>query len=111
MEIVQNFFQDTPDEPEQPTTEYEKFVPVNDLVLVTPYNEDNSKIGSIYVADRFQQKSNRGIVVDKGASVKLDLSVGDRVTFRLGSNEILKIDNKDHLLLNENDLIGVERVK
>lgn len=103
------------DEPENPKPEFAPFAPLNDLVLVKRYEEDNSRKGSFIVPEKFRQQSNRGIVVETSNDLpyKMDGSksiyVGDLVTFGVYNAETLIKDGEELLLIRYNDIRGVER--
>jgi co-chaperonin GroES (HSP10) len=111
VEIYNNLFQGAEDSLEQPQAEFESFQPLNDLVLVKRYSEDNSKAGSFIVPEKFRQQSNRGTVVAIGYDVEPSISAGDIVTFGIGNAENIIIHGEEHLLIRANDLRGVERRK
>lgn len=110
MEIHENLFQSTGSEYESVPgpAKFDTFQPLNDLVLVKRYQEDNSKAGSFIVPEKFRQQSNRGIVV----AVNLQhngIKAGDRVTFGVYNAETILIDGEEMLLIRWNDIRGVER--
>jgi len=109
-ETVDNFFSGDAEQeviPESP--KFESFQPLNDLVLLKRYQEDNSKTGSFIVPEKWRQQSNQGIVVGIGDTVRVSIVVGDKITFGIGNAENLIVDGVEHLLVRENDIRGVER--
>jgi chaperonin GroES len=108
MEIYENLFQGS-DEPETLTRTHEDFQPLNDLVLVRRYQEDNTKAGSFIIPEKFRQQSNRGTTVAIGDKVVARLNVGDLVTFGIYNAETISINGEELLLIRENDIRGFER--
>jgi chaperonin GroES len=48
-----------------------------------------------------------GKVLEDGTVRKLDIKAGDRVLFGKYSGTEVKIDGEDHLILREDDILGV----
>lgn len=109
MEIYENLFQGN-SEPERTHAEkFDTFKPLNDLVLVKRYVEDNSMKGSFVVPERFREQSNRGIVKGVGQFVASDITAGDLVTFGIGNAENIIVNGEELLLIRDNDIRGYER--
>jgi len=90
---------------------FQRFKPLNDLVLVHRFEEDNSTTkGGLVIAEKYRQQSNRGIIVSVSAGVKADLAPGDRVTFGIYNAETVNVDGEELLLIRENDIRGVEQL-
>jgi chaperonin GroES len=110
--MIENFYTDFTDEtPEtaQPAT-HSPFTPINDFILVKRVEEDNTKTkGGFFIADKFQQPSNRGRVVAFGHKVSAPIHAGDILTFGSASTEVLEINEEEFLLLRESDIRGVEK--
>lgn len=107
MEIHENLFQGETQDIDFP--KFDTFRPMNDLVLVKRYQEDNSKAGSFIVPEKFRQASNQGIIVAISPLSAGWFNRGDRITFGIGNAENIIIDGVEHLLIRENDIRGVER--
>lgn len=111
MEIHDNFFSDANSVPQPEAPKFNTFQPLNDLVLVKRYQEDNSKAGSFIVPEKFRQQSNQGIIVALNQLFNdLDdgIKVGDKITFGIGNAETLIVNGEEHLLIRYNDIRGVE---
>lgn len=89
--------------------------PLGDRVLVQPIEQEEVKKGGIIIPDTAKEKPQEGKVVavgagkrdDNGKLIPMDVKMGDRVLFsKYGGTEI-KIDGKDHLIMREDDILGV----
>jgi chaperonin GroES len=92
-----------------------KIQPLGDRVLVEPIKEDEVKKGGIIIPDTAKEKPQQGKVIavgsgkldDNGKVIPLHVKKGDKVLMpKYGGTEI-KIDNKDYLILREEDILGV----
>lgn len=90
---------------------YQPFQPLNDLVLVRRFEEDNSTTkGGLVIAEKYRQQSNRGIVVNYCPYfIGEPFQVGDRVTFGIYNAETINVEGEELLLIRANDIRGVER--
>lgn len=75
--------------------------PLNDRVLLRRYEEEDGR--SVKVAEAFQMKSNRGIVLATSPDV-LSLTKGDRVIFGEYSAEDIVIDGEELVLISIHDI-------
>jgi chaperonin GroES len=89
--------------------------PLQDRVLVLRTEKDEKTAGGIIIPDTAKEKPQEGKVVaagpgkrDKdGTLVPLDVKKGDRILFtRYAGNEV-KIDGVEHLIMREDDILGV----
>jgi chaperonin GroES len=92
-----------------------KIQPLGDRVLVEPIKEDEVKKGGIIIPDTAKEKPQQGKVIavgsgkldDNGKVIPFHVKKGDKVLMpKYGGTEI-KIDNKDYLILREEDILGV----
>jgi len=83
-----------------------KFKPLKDRVFVS-YSDDVEKTaGGIYVPDTAKEKPQKGKVEAIGGEVK-DVKVGDMVFFDRYSGSKVTIDNKEYLIIKEEDILGI----
>ena len=92
-----------------------KIQPLGDRVLVEPIKEDEVKKGGIIIPDTAKEKPQQGKVIavgsgkldDNGKVIPFHVKKGDKVLMpKYGGTEI-KIDNKDYLILREEDILGI----
>jgi len=92
-----------------------KVRPLNDRVLVLRIKEEEKTKGGIIIPDTAKEKPQEGKVVavgpgklsDKGERIVLDLKENDRVLFGKYAGSDIKIDGVEHLILREDDILGV----
>lgn len=92
-----------------------KVRPLNDRVLILRIEEEEKTKGGIIIPDTAKEKPQEGKVVavgpgklsDKGERIPLDLKENDRVLFGKYAGSDIKIDGVEHLILREDDILGV----
>jgi chaperonin GroES len=92
-----------------------KVTPLNDRVLVLRIDQEEKTAGGIIIPDTAKEKPQEGKVVavgpgklsDKGERIPLDLKENDRVLFGKYAGSDIKIDGVEHLILREDDILGV----
>ena len=92
-----------------------KVRPLYDRVIVRRVAEEEKTKGGIIIPDSAKEKPIEGEVVavgngkvlEDGTVRKLDVKVGDRVLFGKYSGNEIKIDGVDHLILREDDILGI----
>ena len=93
-----------------------KIRPLQDRVIVKRVKEEEKSKGGIIIPDTAKEKPIEGDVIavgngkvnEKDGSVrKLDVKAGDRILFGKYSGTEVKIDGEDHLILREDDILGV----
>ena len=89
--------------------------PLHDRVLVKRLEEGEQRRGGIIIPDSAKEKPAEGEVIavgsgkfnDKGEQRALDVKKGDRVLFGKYSGNEIRIDGVDHLILREDEILGV----
>jgi len=89
--------------------------PLYDRVLVKRSEEETKTKGGIIIPSTAQEKPVQGVVVaagkgkvlDDGKIKPLDVKKGDRVLFGKYSGTEVKIGGEEHLILREEDILGV----
>ena len=89
--------------------------PLHDRVLVQRVKEDEKTKGGIIIPDTAKEKPIEGkvIAVGKGKANEdgklraLDVKKGDHVLFGKYAGTEVKLDGVDHLILREDDILGV----
>jgi len=92
-----------------------KVRPLNDRVLVLRLDKEEKSAGGIIIPDTAQEKPQEGKVVavgpgklnDEGKRMPLDVKENDRVLFSKYGGADIKIDGVEHLILREDDILGV----
>jgi len=92
-----------------------KVRPLYDRVIVRRVAEEEKTKGGIIIPDSAKEKPSEGEVVavgngkvdDKGTQRALNVKKGDRILFGKYSGNEIKIDGVDHLILREDDILGV----
>ena len=93
-----------------------KIRPLQDRVIVKRIEEEAEKTkGGIIIPDTAKEKPAEGEVIavgngktnDKGELRPLVVKKGDRVLFGKYTGSDIKIDGVDHLILREDDVLGV----
>src|SRR5208337_3304124 len=91
------------------------FRPLHDRILIKRIEEKEAVKGGIIIPDTAKEKPQEGEVVavgngkmsEDGKVVPLDVKAGDRILFGKYSGSEIKIDNKEHLILKEEEVLGV----
>jgi chaperonin GroES len=91
-----------------------KVKPLYDRILVKRVEEKEQKKGSIIIPDTAREKPMEGKVIavgagrlEKGERIKLEVKVGDRVMFGKYSGTEIKIDDHEHVILKEDEVLGI----
>lgn len=92
------------------------FEPLQDRVLVKQVDSEESTAGGIIIPDAAKTKPGKGTVVaigegkpiGDGKVAAMEVKKGDVVLFAQRSGSELKIGGEVHLLLKEDELLGVE---
>jgi chaperonin GroES len=92
-----------------------KIRPLQDRIIVKRVAEEEKSKGGIIIPDTAKEKPiegkviavGNGKVLEDGKVRPLDVKAGDRVLFaKYGGTEI-KIDGEEHLIMREEDILGV----
>jgi chaperonin GroES len=89
--------------------------PLHDRVIVKRVEEQEQKSrGGIIIPDTAKEKPQEGKVVavgtgrrEDGKILPLDVKAGDRILFGKYSGSEIKIDGEEHLIMREEDILGV----
>ncbi|MDY6839605.1 MAG: co-chaperone GroES [Thermodesulfobacteriota bacterium] len=92
-----------------------KVKPLNDRILVLRIDKEEKTAGGIVIPDTAKEKPQEGKVValgpgkrnDEGKRMPLDVQENDRVLFSKYGGTDIKIDGVEHLILREDDILGV----
>jgi chaperonin GroES len=92
-----------------------KVRPLHDRILVERLEEKEIKRGGIIIPDTAKEKPQEGKVVavgtgkvnDDGKKVPLDVKAGDKILFGKYSGSEVKIDDKEFLIMREEDILAI----
>jgi chaperonin GroES len=92
-----------------------KIRPLQDRVIVKRIAEEEKSKGGIIIPDTAKEKPQEGKVIavgkgkidDDGKVRPLDVKAGDKILFGKYSGTEIKIDGEEHLILREDDILGV----
>jgi chaperonin GroES len=89
--------------------------PLQDRVIVKRLEDQEQRSpGGIIIPDTAKEKPQEGKVIavgpgkrEDGKLIPLDVKTGDRVLFGKYSGSEIKVDGEEHLILREEDILGV----
>jgi chaperonin GroES len=91
-----------------------KIRPLHDRVIVKRLEEEEKSKGGIIIPDTAKEKPQEGRVVavgsgkhEDGKVIPLDVKVGDKILFGKYAGTEIKIGGEEHLILREDDVLGV----
>jgi chaperonin GroES len=92
-----------------------KIRPLQDRLVVKRLAEEEKTKGGIIIPDSAKEKPIEGEVIavgngkvgDDGKQRPLDVKKGDRVLFGKYSGNEIKIDGVEHLILREDEVLGI----
>jgi chaperonin GroES len=92
-----------------------KIRPLGDRILVKRIKEEDKSKGGIIIPDTAKEKPQEGTIVavgkgkftEAGKLVAPDVKAGDRILFGKYSGSETKVDAEEHLILREDDILGV----
>jgi chaperonin GroES len=89
--------------------------PLNDRILVLRESEERKSRGGIIIPDTAKEKPQRGKVVavgpgklgEDGKRLPPDVKVGDRILFGKYAGNDIKLDNIEHVMMREDDILCI----
>jgi len=89
--------------------------PLQDRVIVKRTKEDEVTKGGIIIPDSAKEKpiqgkviaAGNGKVLEDGKVRPLDVKAGDTILFSKYAGTEIKIDDEEHLIMREEDILGV----
>ena len=93
-----------------------KIRPLADRLIVKRLEDQEQKsVGGIIIPDTAKEKPQegkvvavgRGKLIEDGKVIPLDVKAGDRILFGKYSGSEIKIDGEEHLILREEDVLGI----
>ena len=92
-----------------------KIRPLQDRIIVKRIEEEEKTKGGIIIPETAKEKPMEGEVIavgsgkilENGTKQSLELKAGDRVLFGKYAGTEVKIDDVEHLIMREDDILGV----
>ncbi|MFN0117275.1 MAG: co-chaperone GroES [Elusimicrobiota bacterium] len=92
-----------------------KITPLGDRVLVKPAEKEEARKSGIIIPDTAKEKPQEGKVVsvgkgkttDDGKLIPMEVKAGDKVLYGKYSGTEIKIDDQDHLILGQDDILAI----
>ncbi|HVB78922.1 MAG TPA: co-chaperone GroES [Candidatus Binataceae bacterium] len=92
-----------------------KIRPLGDRILVKRIKEEEKTKGGIIIPETAKEKPQEGKVVavgkgkmtEQGKLLTPDVKAGDKILFGKYSGSEVKIEGEEHLILREDDILGV----
>ncbi|MCH7780200.1 MAG: co-chaperone GroES [Acidobacteria bacterium] len=92
-----------------------KVKPLYDRVLVRRIEEKEQRRGGIIIPDSAKEKPMEGKVVavgtgrlnEDGSRAPLEVKTGDRVLFGKYAGQEIKINDKEHVIIKEDEVLGI----
>ena len=92
-----------------------KIRPLQDRVIVRRLEEEEKTEGGIIIPDTAKEKPmegrvvgvGKGKVLEGGKVAPLDVKTGDRVLFSKYAGTEVKLDGEEHLIMREDDILGI----
>jgi len=92
-----------------------KIRPLHDRVVVERLEEQEMMRGGIIIPDTAKEKPQEGKVIavgagkmtDEGKRLPLDVKAGDKILFGKYSGSDVKIDDKEYLIMREEDVLAI----
>ncbi|MFN4228128.1 MAG: co-chaperone GroES [Candidatus Ratteibacteria bacterium] len=96
-----------------------KIRPLGDRVVVEPLEAEEKTKGGIILPDTAKEKPQEGKVVavgkgktnEKGELIPLEVKVGDKVLYGKYSGTEVTVDEKQYIILREDDILAVVEEK
>ena len=92
-----------------------KVRPLHDRIMVERLEEKEVKKGGIIIPDTAKEKPQEAKVIavgngkvgDDGKKIPLDVKAGDKILFGKYSGSEVKIDDKEYLIMREEDVLAI----
>ena len=92
-----------------------KIRPLHDRILVERLEEKEVKKGGIIIPDTAKEKPQEAKVIavgngkvgENGKKIALDVKAGDKILFGKYSGSEVKIDDKEYLIMREEDVLAI----
>ncbi len=93
----------------------QKIKPLSDYLLIEPLEKETTTASGIVIPDTVKEKPQEGKVKavgpgrlsPEGERVKMEVKVGDVVFYKKWGGTEIKVENKEMLLVKEEDILAV----
>jgi chaperonin GroES len=83
-----------------------KIQPLGARVVIEALEHENQTASGIYIPETAKEKPQTGLVVAVGDDEEIKLGVGDKVLFAKYTGTEFKLDRKDYILMECNDVLA-----
>jgi chaperonin GroES len=92
-----------------------KIRPLHDRILAIRLAEKDKTVGGLFIPDSAKEKPlvalvisvGSGKILESGKRQPLSIKAGDRVIIGKYSGSEVKLDGKEHIILREDDVLGI----
>jgi len=92
-----------------------KLKPLNDKIIVKPIKQEEVTKAGIVLPQTAEEKPEKGEVIavgpgkllENGQRAKMEVKVGDKVIFKKYSPDEIKVDDKEYLIISEEDILAI----
>ena len=92
-----------------------KVTPLHDRIVVSRIEAEEKTAGGIIIPDTAKEKPQEGKVkavgngkvTDEGKKIPLDVKAGDKILFGKYSGSEVKLDDKEYLIMREEDVLAI----
>jgi chaperonin GroES len=92
-----------------------KIRPLHDRILAERLEEKEVRKGGIIIPDTAKEKPQEGKVIavgngkvsDDGKKIPLDVKAGDKILFGKYSGSDVKLDDREYLIMREDDVLAI----
>jgi chaperonin GroES len=92
-----------------------KIKPLSDRVIVKPLEKELEQKGGIIIPDTAKEKPQEGEIIaagpgkrdEQGKLIPMDVKAGDRILYGKYSGTEIKIEDKEYLIMHQDDILGV----
>lgn len=89
--------------------------PLDDRIVVKAIEEEETTASGLVIPDTAKEKPQEGKVIaagngkvtEEGKKISLDVKTGDRILFGKYSGSEVKLDDKEYLIMREEDVLAI----
>jgi chaperonin GroES len=89
--------------------------PLYDRIVVKRIEEQEQKVGGLFIPDSAKEKPQEGEVVavgkgkrtEEGKLIPLDVKAGDRILFGKYSGNEIKLNGEEFMIMREDEVLGI----